>query len=281
MIMLNTLPGFNEEYEKRKCELNRLRDEYSLLIEQYTELTDVIRPQLESLYMLRIGRREHQLFSLQIQLRRLKREIALYQGARNRGEKITEQAVQAILERELAAWLLELEEQKKKIKAAEAHFIAPKLSKEESGKIKALYRNLVRKLHPDLNPSLPPLAAVLWNRIVEAHKNSAWTELCLLADMVDELLENKETVVEQTPSSMAELVAEIEKLNAKYMQLKSTIAGLWKKPPYSYQRELEDPERVLQRRRELARQILQTRRQLAELRKILGELKEGGRCHEG
>ena len=74
MIMLNTLPGFNEEYGKRKCELNRLRDEYSLLIGQYTELTDVIRPQLESLYMLRIGRREHQLFSLQIQLRRLKRE---------------------------------------------------------------------------------------------------------------------------------------------------------------------------------------------------------------
>ena len=58
--------GFSLEFEKKKKELNELNRVYAGLLAEYDELTGTVRANLEAEYMMRIGRKEHQLFSLQI-----------------------------------------------------------------------------------------------------------------------------------------------------------------------------------------------------------------------
>lgn len=279
MVMSNTALGFSREYEDARRELENLRTEYASALSRYTELTEFERPNLEAEYMLSIGRKEYRLFCLQLKLRQYKREIALYQMAVNRGETIDPEQVQAIIEREFNDYKAQLEEQQKKIRTAEQLFAAEKLSPEETKAVKTLYHELVRKMHPDLNPDLPPQAAALWNRIVDAYKDCQWKELYLLADMADEMLNGRKDFPESL-DSMTAIAEQKKQLEAKLAGLENTIAEIQTRPPFTFRELLVDPEKVLLRRKELDRQIALLNEHLSEVREILDALK-GASDHGG
>lgn len=267
MVMLNTSPGLSPEYENAKRRVNSLRDEYADLLAEYAELTGTVRPNLETEYMMTVGRKEHQLFSMQVEIRRLKREIALYQAALNRGEHTAPEAVKRIIEREFAEYLEQLEEQRKKVREAELLFGTKKLSPEESKAVRKLYHDLVRKLHPDLNPELPPQAAELWHRIVEAYKSSDWKALHLLADMTEEFFAGRRDAP-GTPATLELLREQQDRLEKKIKGLRETIQEIQTRPPFTFRELLSDPDKVARRRRELDRQMEFLENHLAEVRKI-------------
>ena len=92
--------AFSPEFEKIKAELQDARNHYIALVEEYSQLINVVGKNLENEYMLKLGKKEHELFSSQVEILRLKREIAIFQAARNRGERIAAQEVQKIIEKE-------------------------------------------------------------------------------------------------------------------------------------------------------------------------------------
>ena len=111
--------GVNLEIEQAKRELAARREEYAKLLAEYDELTGTVRCSLETEYMMQIGRLEYRLFSLQIRMRQLRREIALYQAAKNRNETISEAEVTSIIEREFAEYKAQLAARQAKIREAE------------------------------------------------------------------------------------------------------------------------------------------------------------------
>jgi len=242
--------GFSFEFEEAKRKLEELGREYAALLAEYDELTGTVRANLESEYMMLIGRKEHQLFSLQIHLQQLKREIALYQAAANQGKSVSGETVRRIIEKEFAEYRTLLHEQQKKIRQAEALHFAKKLSAAESKELKELYHDLVRKLHPDLNPGLPPEAGVLWQKIVEAYKSWDWQELNMLADMAYELLDRKEIRIREL-TGMDAVLEQQQKISAKIGTVKLKIQELRSRPPFTYEKLLSDPGAVKAKRREL------------------------------
>lgn len=272
MVMLNTAVGFNEKYENAKRNLESLRKEYSALVLQYAELIHVARPAMESEYMMKIGRKEYKLFALQVEILRCKRKISLYQSAINQSRNISLEEIEEIIWREFAAYQKQLKEQQKKIKTAEEHFAAQKLSPEETKTIKKLYRDLVRKLHPDLNPDLPPQAAALWNKIVDAYKNSDWEELTFLADMTKEFFKGRKDIPD-FPGTLEAILKQKNTLQKKRDALIAAIKEIQAHPPFSYRELLADPGQILEKRKELNNKILQQKNRLSEIRKILDGLK--------
>ena len=242
--------GTNLEIENAKRKLDARRGEYAKLLAEYDELTGTVRRNLETLYMMRIGRLEYRLFSLQIRVRQLKREIALYQAAKNRGETISAEEVLTIIELEFAEFKTMLTEQQEKIRNAEEFHFSPKLSAADAKAIRTLYRDMVRKLHPDLNRDLPEEAKRLWDRITAAYKNNDWQELNILADMVYDLLDGKDPA-DGDPSRIEQLLAEERRIAAKTAQLRERIDELQKQPPYSYRELLQNEAAVAAKRREL------------------------------
>ncbi len=272
MIRIEYPLGMSPEYEAVKRRLDALRDQYSTQLLEYTVLTDTLRPNLEAEYMMAIGRKEYQLFSLQVEYQQYKREISLYQAALNHGVQMTAAAVADIIEQEFEEYQTQLGEQLNKVVKAEQQFAAEKLSVEESKAIRQLYRTLVRKLHPDLNPNLPPQAATFWNRVVVAYQASNGKQLMLLADMVNEFFAGKRDVPE-TPNSMDELRQQIQTLSDKIENLQKQMDEIQSNPPFTFRELLNNPVAVLQKRMELDQQIATYTEQLNTIRKIRDELR--------
>ncbi|MBQ7207643.1 MAG: hypothetical protein IJS01_07600 [Lentisphaeria bacterium] len=257
-------PGGNFEAESAKRRLEELKEEYAKLLAEYDELTGPVRCNLESEYMMRIGRLEYRLFSLQVRAQQLKREIALYQAAENRRETISPDEVAGIIEREFAAYRAALAEQREKLRKAEEQYFAPKLSVDDTRALRTLYHDMVRKLHPDINRDLPEEAKRLWVRIVEAYKTGDWQELNILADMVYDLLEDGRPAA-GSPEGMARLFEEERRIAGKIAAIRERIDRLRKQPPYSWLTLLEDNEAVNARRRELREQRTRFEEYIAEL----------------
>ena len=269
MVMPARNLTFSPEFEKSKADLQAARENYTALVEEYSQLIGVVGKNLETEYMLKLGKKEHELFSCQVEILRLKREISLFQSARNRGESISEEKVKEIIELEFAEYKKQLAEQCKKLQTAREHFSAKKWTAEETKAFKKLYHDIVRKLHPDLNPDLPDGAKELWERIQEAYKANDWDELFLWADMVDELLEGKIDYVEKINSLVA-LHKELEKITGKIADLTKQIADTKRRIPFSYEEILSDPGAVSKKRQELAEEV----RLYKEYIKTLKEIRE-------
>ena len=264
-------PGTHFGAEDAKRRLEARREEYAKLLAEYDELTGPVRRDLESEYMMRIGRLEHRLFSFQIRARQLKREIALYQAAANRRETLTPEAVAQIIEQEFSEFLATLAQQREKLRQAEALHFTPKLSTADTRALRKLYHEMVRKLHPDINRDLPEAAKHLWVRIAEAYKNSDWQELNILADMVYDLLEEgcPAGSDQNGPDRLAE---EERRIAAKTAELQERIDRLRKQPPYAWRALLEDDEAVNTRRQELQEQCRRVEAYIAELTALRDEL---------
>ena len=263
--------GANIEIEEAKHELNARREEYAKLLAEYDELTGTVRDRLETEYMMLIGRLEYRLFSLQIRARQLKREIALYQAAKNRRETISAVEVDAIIAREFAEYRAALAERQEQLGRAERYHFSPKLSAADTKALRELYHDMVRKLHPDLNRNLPEAAKRLWVRIAAAYKNRDWQELNILADMVYDLLDGGEPVGVE-PNRREQLLAEQERIAAKTAELGKRIRELQSQEPYSYRALLENAEAVNAKRRELQELRRRFEEYIAELTAIRDDL---------
>ena len=266
--------GLNPGIENLKNELDARREEYAKLLAEYDDLTGAVRDYLETEYMMRIGRLEYRLFSLQIEVRQLKREIALYQAAKNRRETVSAAEVDAIIAREFAEYKSALAEQQQKIRQAEERHFCPKLSVADSKALRTLYHDMVRKLHPDLNRELPEEAKRLWVRIAKAYRNSDWQELNILADMVYDLLDGRKPAVD-TPNRMEQLLEEQRRIAAKTSDLRKRMGEMRGHPPYSYMELLKDDKAINARRRELQELLHGFERHIAELTDIRDGLRGG------
>ncbi len=265
--------GLNPEFEKAKAELANLSTCYAGLLTDYDEMSGTVRAELETAYMMNIGRKEYQLFSLQIQVLHTKREISIYQAAKNAGRQITRAEVKRVIDAEMADYQEQLATQLEKLKLAEALHLSPKMSREETSKIRKLYHNLAKILHPDINPTLPDKAKILWLKIVEAYRNWNWNELNILADMTYDMLERKEFTISEL-DSMTIVQQQIAKLKEKIKDIKEKMKIMREKPPFTYEKLLGDAQAIAKRRQELDDLRHHTEDYLDELLKLLDDLRK-------
>ena len=269
MVMPAGNIAFCPEFEQIKASLQKSRNDYIALVDEYSHLVNITGKNLEAEYMLKLGRKEHELFSCRVEILRIKREIAIIQAARNRGRTVSAGEVKAIIEQEFAEYKKQLSEQCQKLKSAQEHFSGRPFTEEETKAFKKLYRDIVRKLHPDLNPDLPSGAAELWERVQMAYKANFWSELGLLSDMADELLQGKIDFVESI-NSMEEIREELTKITKKIADLSSQISDTRCRVPFSYEKLLADPDAVRKKRQILDEEISLCKEHI----KTLAEIRE-------
>ena len=267
------LVSFNQEYEDLRKEVEALKEKYAERLTFYSDESTHHRKFLETRYMMTIGQREFELFSKKFEIARIRREIALYQSALNNGRQLSATTVQAILDDEFAKYKQEIEEKQKEIELAEERFLAPKLSQKKAIEMTKLYKGLLFKLHPDLNPELPEKAVELMNRIQEAFQTGNWPELMLLADLAEAFLGKKADQSQPSMNQMEALLRQKDTLKEKLATLEKRIEELQSRPPFTFQELLSDPDAILKRRAELATELEQLQQLFDSLTKIRDKLK--------
>ena len=141
-----------------------LEQELGKVIFERDEMLNTVKPNLEAEYQKKIGYKELERMETEITARRFKRQIELIQTAVNRQESIEENRIKKQLDDEFQEWYKKIKEQYQKVKEAEDR-LNSLMSDDQNEEFKKLYRQLVFKLHPDLNPNQTKDEENLWHRV--------------------------------------------------------------------------------------------------------------------
>lgn len=249
----------SREFAALQERLQALRTELVKLIADRDHLLNTVKPNLEAKYYAAIGKEQYRLFLLRNDVLRLRRKIELIQACRNRGEEPDLDLIEMQLDAELQQWIEELRELARKIEWADFHNRLPQLSPEQSRELRRLYRELVRKLHPDLNEVLPESYKYLWDRVLAAYRNGDLEELQTLSL----LLAEKEEELSPAPSTMEQLAADVKKLEQKIGEMLENLSRLQEQFPFDLRDKLADPRWAAAQQQDLERQIeeMEQRRQ--------------------
>jgi len=148
----NSYVATHPEAVALRAENEALREELAKLITDRDYLTTTVLPTIKAEYNLKIGGLEYEAFMLECRVRRGRRRLELAQSYLNRNERIPLASIESTLNDEFRRWQAKIEEMRRGLEAAQAFECALCLSTTETRELQTLYRQLTKRLHPDLNP---------------------------------------------------------------------------------------------------------------------------------
>ncbi len=263
-------PGY--EALKHYCEL--LRERLLRLILEKDELLNTIIPNIEAEYQLSIGYLMYEKFCLQTEINKSKRIIEIIQTAVNRGDTLSVDSMETMLAMEFREWEERLKEQLLSIETARA-IEKSRLSLKESRKITDLYRKLVKKLHPDVNPELYASNKALWDQAQEAYIRSDRESLEALWLIAQDIAETSSAVL----TSMEQLQQKETALRKSIGETKKLIEAITSLHPYNLKDQLADRSWVEGEQNSLKKEISDLSVEKSRFR-IMADQMTRRYCHE-
>ena len=138
--------------EKLLQDIRDIRQQITDLLMEIEHVSLQVNPQIEVDYAIKIGCYENELLQAQIAARRAKHKFGLAQARKNRGEEINEELIEQELDEEFAVWEAQLTAQVQDyLSKLETRAGTRALLPHEQKELRALHRELVKRLHPDLH----------------------------------------------------------------------------------------------------------------------------------
>lgn len=238
------------DFQALSEEVERLRIELSMLLEELDELQYVICKNIETKYMLLLGGLEYKVYEAQCAALRLKRKIEMIQAKKNRQEKISLVSIEKTLDEEFAEYQKQLSEQIARMNEALEYSKAKTLSKEEENELKKIYHSIVKTLHPDINPQVTAAEREMFDRAVNAYKMGDLNTLRIIGEMVGE-----RHLPETGQTAMTQLMDEKKRLEGMIKNVRERMERIKSEYPYTAKEIVDDPEKVKQRRAELEQML--------------------------
>lgn len=220
-------------------------------IEKREFLNCTVKPSIESEFQLKIGVFQIESMQLELESRRLKAVISRIQADINHNKKPDIKKIEKDLNKEFKNWYKEIEAEAEKIEKAKDR-INNQLSDAESEEFKKLFRECVKKLHPDINPDLGDEKKKLWLQVIQAYKCGDLGELRILSVMLESENEN-----ETTSSNMDDLQSQLISLQAHLEKVENDIEVIQKGHPFDLEKQLNDKNWVRTKQAEIKESIEQ------------------------
>ena len=229
-------------------EIDLLREDLAELLAREHDLRHIVAPNLLALYQQKLGPWELQCLRAQAAAARARRKLELARAALNRGQAPDWKEVEAKLEEEHLTWQQRLKEAAQRLEAA-GRQMDNLLSDLEGRELKKLYRALIKRLHPDLNPVLDEARQRLWRRVQDAYARADLEELRAVTALLAERLPTGGSVA---PGTLLETLCQERDALARHVaELEGRIDALEARPPFTLQDHLADDAWVEARRTEI------------------------------
>lgn len=187
-------------------------------------------PQIESEYWSTFGPLEKEAHEIYLLYRRLRRKRELIMASLQREEELNLEAIEFQLDMEFKVYLEELDDLERRFREALDRLDGMAyLSTEDAKRMKKLYREFVKMIHPDLHGELKEEEKELWLGVQRAYKKGdlEYLEMLYLSFNRASELKDDEDYYE-------------EKINS----IKEKIKAILLQPPMSLQVFLKEEERI-------------------------------------
>lgn len=270
----------NSEYKKLLDEVERLTEKLTDLIQERDYLLYQENPRIKARYISVIGRIQLEVFNIEIEVLRLKRVIEIYQMLINKQQEIDETKIEEIIEKEYEEYTYRIIDLQEELNTAEFINNQKPMNEKDSKEFKTIYRELIKKLHPDLDNSNLELTEeekeekeILLQNVITAYETGDLETMRALHMVV----ESKDFIsaIDFTKSSIDILREKKENLEKSILEIKEEIKDIKSEYPYNTLELLEDDEKLLERQELLKKQIDEYKEAKEELEKIFNEIKKG------
>lgn len=250
------------DFSAKLREIDALRENLSVLIEERESLLYGERDVLLAKYNSEVGYLEHELFLLEVEIAELRRRIAILQADINRGRTVTAERVARLDEEirmEFEKFHAEIEEKERELRqSVELLDSAHSMKLEDVRELKTLYRRICLRYHPDVGGREVERWEQIWSTLQHAYRAGDLDLLKALAETLD--LSGK-----APPQTSGDLDTEIERLRSRIRKQSEQLAKILSAPPFSYRESLEDPQWIRSKQEELQRKIADRAEQRTEL----------------
>lgn len=285
----NTIVPSGTEAESLRIEIMRLRAEVLDLTAERDRLKYRVCPAILADYNRRIGQLELEIMEAVLRVRKLRRMIEVLQAARNRGEDPDYEEAVRTADSEYRAYEQEVHEKAEEYRNASAGRTygqadsdgnqdtengeeedqqgADKYDREDKEELGALYRRIMKELHPDVNPDITPEELDLLHQAMEAYKNGDIETLRKIAAILDgRSIEDKVIEeIDQLRRIRDDLAFLKESLLAEIEDIKTSF-------PYTLKDFLNNKEAVRKKQEELRETLARWQEQEKVLQERLDQL---------
>lgn len=206
-------------------EVTKLKEKLTQLIFEYDNLMDHVCLEIERRYVLEFGMQEYSLYKVELEIDKLKYKLKLIQTEINHEKEMDLGKIEEKVFKEFEEYEKKLQGQIDEIKLLEETKVE-KLSESDTKKLKQIYRMLIKRLHPDLNPNLSYLEISLFFKATNAFKKGDLKEL--------------ESVVAILPDENVEEISEIDNLRDLVKSYEDKIVKVKNEYPYNKKELLEN-----------------------------------------
>lgn len=217
-------------------------------------------------YIREFGDLINRVYEMKIECIKRKKTIAYCQMSANHGEKVDVEKLQQYIEQEMKEYNIHL---KGMLKASEEAKASKQISETDVLKIKKIYRELAKLIHPDINPATNeiPQLKELWLSLVTAYNCNS------LKDM-----EETEILIKKALKDMDNDVFEIEipDLGEKISKIEEEIRGIKSTAPYCYWEILENQDLINEKKSELEEELKMYSNYLDELDNMMEKIIQSG-----
>lgn len=218
---------------------------------------------LNSIYLEKIGHLQLKLLKKQAEAARYKFKMMLLQAAVNRSERPDLGQIEQQVETKMQNHYARINEQAMAMEAAK-HVLSNLMSKEDSGKLKELFRLLCKRLHPDLNPDLTEEEKDLFVKVKTAYDLKNITELQGILLYLDGT--GGESLLNLTPQERRERV---KRLKNGINELLVKIEELRQSFPFSIEEQIMDDNYIAGRQEEINAQCFAAEKDIAHYKEII------------
>ncbi len=219
-------PDFEALYEENRL----LRRELAVLMEEHEHINRAVIPSTQIKFLIKVGALHVEISRRQISVMKLRRRIALIRESMERGEPVYESVIDGKLEREFKELDERLQRDTAQIRDAKSRF-SHLCAHEDSEEIRNVYRHLLIRMSPDINPDQGEEAGAFWGSIQSAYEWNDLFHLKALLMMADDYPESYDlpTDMSGVRRNRDILKEKIKTMTAKLEKSKQHPAFEWKK----------------------------------------------------
>lgn len=215
----------NPEYKELIKEEKSLREELTSFIAIQDELVYHTCPNIEARYMEAVGMLETKILEFKIDIRAIKRKTELIRAKLNRREVVILTEIDNVIEKEYKEYYKQVQKALKEAEKSIERLSGEFLSEQDTIELKKAYKNIVKRLHPDLNPECDENDIMLFHKAVSAYENGDLEAIKLIEILIDKVSErnNTTTGIEAIRKRCEKLKDNIRVVNERILKIKTSF----------------------------------------------------------